>query len=283
MKPFLSVLIPCRNEVRSLGRCRASIIANNYPLARMEVLVLDGASTDGTREVITDWAAAHPFIRRLENPAGSTPVALNLGVEAARGDVIARVDAHATLGIGYQSFLAEEEDLVGIFRDVGRRGAFVMQEDLRRFEENLARFLGAWRVLGVANATDGLLIALRAAGVEARSEVIFSSHTMVATASAIHFAGAIPVPVECGADHLIDPAVSRTGRAVVADGGWRTAGASADIAAEVTERCFHDLLAPVVRLHCPTRPRQPAAARSCPIIPEPSRLRRLLGPCWNGM
>ncbi len=101
MKPFLSVLIPCRNEVRSLGRCLASIVASDYPAERMEVLVVDGASSDGTREVIADWAAAHSCIRRLENPGGSTPVALNLGVEAARGDVIARVDAHAALGIHY--------------------------------------------------------------------------------------------------------------------------------------------------------------------------------------
>ncbi len=104
-----------------------------------------------------------------------------------------------------QVFLQEEEDLVGIFRDVGRRGAFVEQEDLRRFEKSLARFVEARHVIGVANATDGLLIALRAAGVERGTEVIFSSHTMVATAAAIHFAGAIPVPVECGVDHLIDP------------------------------------------------------------------------------
>jgi dTDP-4-amino-4,6-dideoxygalactose transaminase len=104
-----------------------------------------------------------------------------------------------------QAFLREEEDLVGIFRDVGRRGAFIEQADLRRFEENLARFMGARRVIGVGNATDGLLIALRAAGVEPWTEVLFSSHTMVATAAAIHFAGAIPVPVECGADHLMDP------------------------------------------------------------------------------
>jgi len=102
-------------------------------------------------------------------------------------------------------FVGEEQALVEIFRDVGRRGAFILQEDLRRFEENLARFLGARRVIGVANATDGLSIALRAAGVEPGDEVIFSSHTMVATAAAIHFAGAIPVPVECGADHLINP------------------------------------------------------------------------------
>jgi len=103
MKPFLSVLIPCRNEVRSLGRCLASIVANDYPAERMEVLVVDGASTDGTRKVIADWAACHACIRMVENPQGSTPAALNRGIEAARGDVIARVDAHATLATTYLS------------------------------------------------------------------------------------------------------------------------------------------------------------------------------------
>jgi dTDP-4-amino-4,6-dideoxygalactose transaminase len=71
-------------------------------------------------------------------------------------------------------------------------------------------------VVGVANATDGLLIALLAAGVEPGTEVIFSSHTMPATAAAIHFARAIPVPVECGADHLMDSAAA--GAAIT----WRT-------------------------------------------------------------
>ena len=103
-------------------------------------------------------------------------------------------------------FLSEEEELTRIFRDVGQRGAFILQEDLRRFELNLARYLGARHALGVANATDGLIIALRASGIGSGDEVIFSSHTMVATAAAIHFAGATPVPVECGPDHLIDPA-----------------------------------------------------------------------------
>ena len=102
-------------------------------------------------------------------------------------------------------FLSEEQELTTIFRDVGRRGAFVLQEDLARFERNLADYLGVKHALGVGNATDGLLMALRAAGVGPGDEVIFCSHTMVATAAAIHFAGAMPVPVECGADHLIDP------------------------------------------------------------------------------
>jgi dTDP-4-amino-4,6-dideoxygalactose transaminase len=103
-------------------------------------------------------------------------------------------------------FTDEEEMLTAIFRDVGRRGAFILQRDLEHLESSLAEYLGARHALGVGNATDGLIIALRAAGIGAGDEVIFSSHTMVATASAIHFAGAIPVPVECGSDHLMDPA-----------------------------------------------------------------------------
>jgi len=110
-----------------------------------------------------------------------------------------------------QVFLSDREELLRIFCDVGERGAFILQQDLQRFESNLARYLGAKHAIGVANATDGLIIALRAAGIglgtaTAGGEIIFSSHTMVATAAAIHFAGCVPVPVECGADHLIDPA-----------------------------------------------------------------------------
>ena len=103
-------------------------------------------------------------------------------------------------------YASEEQEILRLVADVGRRGAFIMQRDLAEFESSLARFLGVGYCLGVANATDGLLIALRAAGIGAGDEVIFSSHTMVATAAAIHFAGATPVPVECGPDHLIDPA-----------------------------------------------------------------------------
>lgn len=102
-------------------------------------------------------------------------------------------------------FLSEEQELTAIFRDVGSRGAFILQEDLVRFERNLANYVGVKYALGVGNATDGLLLALRAAGIGPGDEVIFCSHTMVATASAIHFAGATPVPVECGDDHLINP------------------------------------------------------------------------------
>ena len=102
-------------------------------------------------------------------------------------------------------FTSEEERMISVTRDVGRRGAFIMQKDLVDFESNLAAYTGAKYAVGVANATDGLQMGLMAGGIGSGDEVIFCSHTMVATASAIHFVGAIPVPVEAGADHLMNP------------------------------------------------------------------------------
>ncbi len=103
-----------------------------------------------------------------------------------------------------KTFTDEEQALLDLIRDTGRRGAFIMQQDLSDFERDLVEFAGAAYAVGVANATDGLQMALMAGGIEPGDEVIFCSHTMVATASAIHFAGATPVPVEAGRDHLMD-------------------------------------------------------------------------------
>jgi dTDP-4-amino-4,6-dideoxygalactose transaminase len=105
-------------------------------------------------------------------------------------------------------FQRYEELYLNLVRGVACRGAYILQQDLARFEANLAAFLGANHALGVGNATDGLTFALRAAGISPGDEVILSSHTMVATAAAVHFAGGVSVPVECGPDHLIDPAAA---------------------------------------------------------------------------
>jgi dTDP-4-amino-4,6-dideoxygalactose transaminase len=104
------------------------------------------------------------------------------------------------------AFTAREEEYVAIFRDVIRRGAFIQQRDLKQFEENIARYLGVKHAIGVGNATDGLVMAWRAAGLRAGDEVIFPSHTMVASAASVAHAGGIPIPVDCGPDHLIDAA-----------------------------------------------------------------------------
>src|ERR1700744_5820625 len=97
MNSFLSVLIPCRNEVRFLGRCLDSVLTNDFPAERMEVLVIDGGSSDGTRELIADYCSRDARVRLVENPETFTPYALNHGIDEARGDIIARVDAHSSL------------------------------------------------------------------------------------------------------------------------------------------------------------------------------------------
>jgi len=102
-------------------------------------------------------------------------------------------------------FTHDEKAYTEIFADVCRRGAFIMQSDLEQFEAKLAEVAGAKFAVGVANCTDGLMLALRVAGIGAGDEVIFASHTMTATAAAIHFVGGIPVPADCQSDHLIDP------------------------------------------------------------------------------
>ena len=106
----------------------------------------------------------------------------------------------------YQSLFKEhEENFIEIFSDIGRRGAYIMQDDLSNFESKIEKYTGIKHAIGVANATDAMQLLLKAGGVGAGDEVIFCSHTMVATASAIAFTGATPIPVEAGSDHLIDP------------------------------------------------------------------------------
>jgi dTDP-4-amino-4,6-dideoxygalactose transaminase len=103
-------------------------------------------------------------------------------------------------------FASQEAELLEIMRDVGRRGAYILQKDCRDFEQTIAAYMGAKHVFGVANGTDALIIALRAAGIQPGDEVIVPSHTYIASAASIHLNGAIPVLAECGPDHMLDAA-----------------------------------------------------------------------------
>lgn len=103
-------------------------------------------------------------------------------------------------------FLHQEEKFIGIIRDVLSRGAFIMQRDLEEFEQKLAKFTGAKHAIGVSDGTNAITLGLRACGVGAGDEVIFSSHTMVATPGAIIMAGATPVPCDVDEDGLMDAA-----------------------------------------------------------------------------
>jgi dTDP-4-amino-4,6-dideoxygalactose transaminase len=97
-----------------------------------------------------------------------------------------------------------EKEMDRIFKDVCSRGAFILQEDLERFENNLSNALGGVFVLGVADGTNAMVLGLMAAGIKPGDEVIIASHTYVATANALKMVGAKPVFADIGSDNLMD-------------------------------------------------------------------------------
>lgn len=101
-------------------------------------------------------------------------------------------------------FRRDEAALTEVMVGVCRRGAYILQQECRDFDANLAKFMGVKHAFGVANGTDAIQIGLKAVGIGAGDEVILPSHTYVATAAAVHMVGATPVLAECGPDHMLD-------------------------------------------------------------------------------
>jgi glycosyltransferase involved in cell wall biosynthesis len=103
--PKVSVVVPCRNEVKWIAECLESIARNDYPKDRLEVFIVDGMSDDGTRPIVEAFAADHPWLRLLDNPKRITPAAMNIGIATAQGEVIVRMDAHNEYPVNYISAL----------------------------------------------------------------------------------------------------------------------------------------------------------------------------------
>jgi glycosyltransferase involved in cell wall biosynthesis len=93
--PLVSAVVACRNEAVHIERCLRSLLAADYPADRLEVIVADGLSDDGTRELVAALAAGEPRLRLVDNPRRVTPVAFNRAIAAAGGDVILLVGAHS--------------------------------------------------------------------------------------------------------------------------------------------------------------------------------------------
>ena len=114
--PVVSVVMPVRNEEAAIGDAVRSVLAQSYP--RLEVLVVDGRSEDRTREVVRALAAEDDRVRLLDNPARVIPAALNVGLAAATGPLLARIDGHARVNADYLlrgvAALTTRPDLAGI-------------------------------------------------------------------------------------------------------------------------------------------------------------------------
>lgn len=166
VKPFISIIIPMRNEERYIGKCLDAVVAQDYPKDKMEVLVVDGMSTDKSKEVVSAYGERYPYIKVVDNPKGLIAAGLNVGLRESKGEIVVRMDAHAYYYPDYVSqcvwhLLHTEVANVGgpqvsvgssfvgrciayvVSSKFGVGGAVFRYGSLEQFTETA--FLGAWR------------------------------------------------------------------------------------------------------------------------------------------
>ncbi len=98
--PFISIVVPIRNEEATIERLTRSLLDQDYPHDRYEILIADGGSTDRTRDRIAALDAG-TRVRILDNPGRTAPAALNVAIAQAKGDIVTRVDGHSFVAPDY--------------------------------------------------------------------------------------------------------------------------------------------------------------------------------------
>ena len=146
---MLSVIVPIYNEEKYISKCIDSILEQNYPKNDLEVILVDGMSTDKTREIVAEYTAKYPFIRLIDNPNRIAPWAMNTGIKESKGDVVMRLDAHTTYEKNYFSAL------VGALKKYGADnvGAVCRTDVLNKTSKTLAIREVLSNKFGVGNST----------------------------------------------------------------------------------------------------------------------------------
>jgi glycosyltransferase involved in cell wall biosynthesis len=126
-KNTVTIIIPIYNEEKVIRNCILSVLNQSYPQELMELLLIDGCSTDNTLQIINDFVDAYPdFIKVLINNEKTVPYAMNMGISQAGGWFIIRLDAHAEYPPDYISkcicLLANTnaDNVGGLWRTVGK-------------------------------------------------------------------------------------------------------------------------------------------------------------------
>lgn len=146
---MLSVICPIYNEEKYIGACIESILSQDYPKDNLEVIFADGMSTDRTRAIVAEYAAKCPFIRLIDNPKRIVPPALNAAIAVSSGDIIMRLDAHASYEPNYFSALIAALDKYG----ADNVGSVCKTDVLNKTPKALAIREVLSHPLGVGNST----------------------------------------------------------------------------------------------------------------------------------
>lgn len=100
MLPFLTIVMPVRNEARFIRDTLMQLLKQDYPTDRYEILVVDGMSDDSTVSIVTDLAQHYSQIRLMENPSRLSSYGRNVGFRSGRGDYFLVVDGHCFIPTG---------------------------------------------------------------------------------------------------------------------------------------------------------------------------------------
>ena len=104
---MVSVICPIYNEEKYIAKCIESILNQDYPKDDLEVIFVDGMSTDKTRDIVNEYTSKYPFIKLIDNPQKIVPPAMNIGIRESKGEIIIRLDAHAEFPSHYFSRLTK--------------------------------------------------------------------------------------------------------------------------------------------------------------------------------
>lgn len=111
--PVVSFVVATLNEQQRIGECLSSLLEQDYPADRIQIAIVDGGSTDRTRELVQDAADRDPRVRLLDNPGRIAAVAFNIGIGATTGDIVSLVSAHSRTDPSYARQLAQAFKVTG--------------------------------------------------------------------------------------------------------------------------------------------------------------------------
>jgi glycosyltransferase involved in cell wall biosynthesis len=143
-RPLVSLVLPILNEGEHLHRSLDAIDRQTYPADRLEIIAVDGGSTDSTLQILRDRQSLDQRLQTLGGPGINTPAAMNIGIEAARGSIVAKIDGHGWIN---DTFVADAVAILEKEADVGCVGGRVIPVVENDAERSVA--YARFSVLGV--------------------------------------------------------------------------------------------------------------------------------------
>ena len=147
INPIVSVIVPCRNEKEYIEDCIKSIFNQIELSNKIEVIVVDGNSNDGTENILKNLLVEFPNLKVVNNPKQTTPFALNLGIMESNGDYICIFGAHAEYA---NDFLMNAIDLMNNHPEADCVGGPILSKGNNNFGKATAIAMSS--LVGVGNA-----------------------------------------------------------------------------------------------------------------------------------